>query len=1355
MAYLDRYSISYLPLETNLSDIGTTPISWSGAGTFQSSWYKLNGTGSVITGSPTLGGQDYTIDFRMKVTSIEQNTREIFRCNNIHFRLINGVLTNIPLSLNDNNLDLYDFSKNNTCHVAVVYTHSNTTHTIYINGQRKMSTTRISVSKGSKTLELGNTENANIFFQHLHISDGTARWSENFSAPTSWNIPVGTPTIYYNTYDGNKLKISTQEEKDGPAVPVYFNGRIYYVHIVGADDNPSKIRIRYNNQNLYLQSEQTYQELLALPKLSFLSKAYNNGASISPPTYTTYDTSQVQISGTGLSAQKNVGKYPIKFTILDTKKLGWSGVDGATYTATWEITKQPIAVPDLETEFTYNKASQGPEVSSTIYKLTNNKQTDAGEYTATLSFVNTNFYMWKDTKVSTPRDISYTINKKSYTGTAELTVNLTDYNSKLKTFMTSTNGTFGRYDPVTKLKTNDVFTTATITEKCFNGSSNDIILTCGGELSTDIITMDPSKSNISPASQPVFLHAGTYYIARSLVDKNNTTATITNENVTLSGVETKLNSIIIQPLRILALLQHSEAVWEFTYEKGVSRVPYLKEGSFFSKIMTLSATEREAAGESSLTLTIKSTYKNDIKWVNPSTKADIDSASCSFTWKINKLSLPVPKQSGECPYTTEQCTPTWNSDFNSDYMQVVSYTASGENSERKDPGTYHATIQLTDNSVQYSDGTRENKVVEWKIAGQAVAPPKFEYDHYVFYGGTADAPAVETYRDKFRLTSYDGINIDSFYVKLDTIHYVVSLKDSTSKWTDGYSEASRDISAKIHKTALRIELRDYQESDQDFPLSSEGAQDPPVYKDSFGNGVAFKKLRFTYSFKTGITDLDNILKRADPSKVEFTVKKTASNIDGKAYNIKIDKHGSTSNYKVPSYQVCWSWGTVHSHFYNGATLQVSIADLPIEDYLFIGRTNTFTFKGYVPDLSRVKAYVINKAGKMIVYDPIRVETSEDVEIRSKIYFLINTEDRPDKNHQIRILYNRYGDKPDEFTSAYEDIVREKTGGNFTIDRLYAWPTDDGFYSITCSKGSGNDISSGSGVYDYFGVQLDITTTSSVNAKAQNITFSLLHFPVTNVNANIFISYGNAPDLSKNDYSPILHNSDLFKVIDSWVNTKYDKAYFFTAAKWDNCNPADHPYSITFEYPASDTQEHNVTSELWYHYPNGTEVKVPATKIYNSGISPESKDGTIVFSLVSAGYDSSQDRYYNGSQLKYENKIWWGYIPQDDTTATTLLNDTYGMTDDILYRRMKLTADASKEIAEKESDTIIHRVHREQWMSRLQFRIYCPIDTECKVVETDPITVKQSNRPKNDSDGDETLAKDAHGWVSLNIKKQKG
>ena len=95
-----------------------------------------------------------------------------------------------------------------------------------------------------------------------------------------------------------------------------------------------------------------------------------------------------------LSTVTDSGEYKVEVTATNTNGQMTTAVASQTVS----ITPAPVAIPDpSDMKFTYNGQEQTyPIADNTLYTVTGNQQTDAGDYTVTVSLTDKSNYAWAD-----------------------------------------------------------------------------------------------------------------------------------------------------------------------------------------------------------------------------------------------------------------------------------------------------------------------------------------------------------------------------------------------------------------------------------------------------------------------------------------------------------------------------------------------------------------------------------------------------------------------------------------------------------------------------------------------------------------------------------------------------------------------------------------------------------------------------------------------------------------------------------------------------------------------------------------------------------------------------------------------
>lgn len=283
------------------------------------------------------------------------------------------------------------------------------------------------------------------------------------------------------------------------------------------------------------------------------------------PTWQNYDPHKLIIGGT--TSATNVGTYTASFTPIGGY-VWWDNTTDEKY-ATWTITKQPLTIPTVTSQYTYDGTAQALIFtgfdSSTMNKGGTYSATNAGNYTATVSLKNTTNYMWADGTI-TAKSYPWKILKRTltaptvigtytYTGSAQ-TVAFANFDSNTMTkggTLTATNA--GSYTATISIndtannqwpggstaargygwsiqKAAPAYTAPTAKSLTYTGSAQALLN--AGSTSNGTIQYSANNSTWS-TSIPTQTNAGTYTVYWRLVgDANHKDIPSTAINVTIA-----------------------------------------------------------------------------------------------------------------------------------------------------------------------------------------------------------------------------------------------------------------------------------------------------------------------------------------------------------------------------------------------------------------------------------------------------------------------------------------------------------------------------------------------------------------------------------------------------------------------------------------------------------------------------------------------------------------------------------------------------------------------------------------------------------------------------------------------------
>lgn len=174
-------------VSTAQSVFGGGSVAFDGAGDL------LSSANSVDWNLGPTGGNDFTIDFRLRFASLTAATQLICALDaaDTNGWTLHWNQSPPQLVLNDNGISgstvSWSPSTNTWYHLAVV--RGGTTITVYIDGTSIGTFTDINLNNDSNSLQIGGNitgtpKYLNGFMDEIRISKGIARWTTNFTPPT-------------------------------------------------------------------------------------------------------------------------------------------------------------------------------------------------------------------------------------------------------------------------------------------------------------------------------------------------------------------------------------------------------------------------------------------------------------------------------------------------------------------------------------------------------------------------------------------------------------------------------------------------------------------------------------------------------------------------------------------------------------------------------------------------------------------------------------------------------------------------------------------------------------------------------------------------------------------------------------------------------------------------------------------------------------------------------------------------------------------------------------------------------------------------------------------------------------------
>lgn len=449
------------------------------------------------------------------------------------------------------------------------------------------------------------------------------------------------------------------------------------------------------------------------------SAATYTGTTVTINPYTflnNYNADAVSIKGT-LSAS-SAGTY--SFTLTPNTGYQWPDGSSTPKTFKWTIDRASLPNPSISTSLTYTGEEQDISASivytdaegevttlkdANVVSMSGLAGTNAGEYTAKLKIVNSN-YQWADGTIS-EKSIAWKINRAeipqpsaattfTYSG-SEQTATWDNYSAEKITISGAYSATAaGTYEAKFTPTENYAWTggeTGTVSKQWTINKLKLTIPTVSANRTYNGSAQSPGLSNYNSTWENVSgnsqTNAGTYTATFSLKD---TTNTLWSDNTTSN----KTASWTIGRLAISTADPTISA--NRTYNGSAQSPGY---SNYNSTYMTLGGTTSATnAGSYNVTFTLKSNYA----WKNGSTGV------ITRTWSIGKLSVTKPTINANRTYNGNTQSPGV-SNYNSTYMNQ------GGTTSATNAGSYTITYSLKNTTnTQWSGGGTGTVSLSWSIS---------------------------------------------------------------------------------------------------------------------------------------------------------------------------------------------------------------------------------------------------------------------------------------------------------------------------------------------------------------------------------------------------------------------------------------------------------------------------------------------------------------------------------------------------------------------------------------------------------------------------------------------------------------
>ncbi len=243
-------------------------------------------------------------------------------------------------------------------------------------------------------------------------------WQTPFTANSLLDAPLSSDMSVYAKFSLNTIQGVTFED-----VETTYDGTEKTIAVSNLPDGASVV---YDKANTYINagdytitatvSQENYEDLQLTATLTINKATYDMSGVVFADKTVTYNGESHSITATNLpdgvtaqytgNNQINADEYTITARFTG---------DSANYepitdkTATLTISKASVSKPTQDsTSFVYNGNEQAYQLAeNSLYTISGNKQTNAGNYTVTVSLKDKNNYQWDDQRVE---DLSYPFN---------------------------------------------------------------------------------------------------------------------------------------------------------------------------------------------------------------------------------------------------------------------------------------------------------------------------------------------------------------------------------------------------------------------------------------------------------------------------------------------------------------------------------------------------------------------------------------------------------------------------------------------------------------------------------------------------------------------------------------------------------------------------------------------------------------------------------------------------------------------------------------------------------------------------------------------------------------------------------
>ena len=152
-----------------------------------------------------------------------------------------------------------------------------------------------------------------------------------------------------------------------------------------------------------------------VPKPTVSVGTYTYDGTTKSPTVTGFDSNTMVMTG---GSAINAGSYTLTIGLKNTNSMVWDDLTTADLTWNWSIEKATATIPTVtDTSKTYNGSAQSPTITGfdgTIMSKSGDSETNAGDYTLSISLQDTTNYKWSDDS-TTAKTTAWSIAKASLT----------------------------------------------------------------------------------------------------------------------------------------------------------------------------------------------------------------------------------------------------------------------------------------------------------------------------------------------------------------------------------------------------------------------------------------------------------------------------------------------------------------------------------------------------------------------------------------------------------------------------------------------------------------------------------------------------------------------------------------------------------------------------------------------------------------------------------------------------------------------------------------------------------------------------------------------------------------------------